>query len=207
VSGGLPLVLGALAALAIVLLRWTSADYDALGRLSDGASAASSGLWAMHGALVALSAIGAVWPIGIAWPAALAVGLPFATGGAVLAFTGVLAMGSREQFFGRSNLRLVTHGPYASVRHPQALGWGLVLLGAALAGRSGLALALVLAYAVVVTLQLRIEERHLAQTYGSLHHAYRQRVPAIPRRPRAPAATAEEPPPTTLPPGPSARAG
>jgi protein-S-isoprenylcysteine O-methyltransferase Ste14 len=183
-SGGLPLVLGALMVLAIVLLRWTSADYDELGRLSDGAIAASTGLWAMHASLVVLSAIAGVWPIAVPWPAALAVGVPLAGVGALLGLGGLLAMHSREQFFGRSNLRLVTHGPYGVTRHPQALGWGLALLGAALAGRSGLALALVLAYAVIVALQLRVEERHLAQIYGDVHRGYRLRTPAVLRRRR-----------------------
>jgi protein-S-isoprenylcysteine O-methyltransferase Ste14 len=206
VSGGLPLVLGALAVLAVVLLRWTSADYDALGRLSDGAIAASFGLWVMHGLLVALSAIAAVWPIDVPRPAALAVGLLLAGAGALLAGGGLRAMGSRDQVLGRSHVRLVTHGPFRLSRHPQALGWGLVLLGAALAGRSGLALALVLAYALLVTMQLRVEERHLAQTYGDLHRAYRERTPAILGRRRT-ATPSPRDPTTTTPPAPPAQAG
>jgi len=79
---------------------------------------------------------------------------------------------------------LVTSGPFRFVRHPLYLGMGFLLLGA-IAGLSstlGAGLALVL-YAAGTTIRVRIEDKHLAETFGPKFVAYRQRVPAFFPRP------------------------
>jgi protein-S-isoprenylcysteine O-methyltransferase Ste14 len=66
----------------------------------------------------------------------------------------------------------VKSGPYRFTRNPQVVGWGLALLGAALAGRSARALLLVAAFFLVHWSYLATEERHLERTFGE---EYRRR--------------------------------
>ena len=53
---------------------------------------------------------------------------------------------SLRRSWGMETDRLITTGPYAYSRNPQLLAWALVLLGAAIAGRSSAALALTAIY-------------------------------------------------------------
>jgi protein-S-isoprenylcysteine O-methyltransferase Ste14 len=84
---------------------------------------------------------------------------------------------------------LVTHGPYAWVRHPAYLGslmWSFappLLMGSAL----GLVAAVALYYPAM-RYRVMVEERLLADRFGESWAAYRARVPAlIPTRPPRPA--------------------
>jgi protein-S-isoprenylcysteine O-methyltransferase Ste14 len=86
-------------------------------------------------------------------------------------------------FQGLVSTRLVTGGPYARVRHPEDLGWGLMLLGVAIAGRSVIALALVGVFAVFVDRLWRADERALARRFGAAFDAWRAVTPRLPRRP------------------------
>lgn len=181
---GLPLGLGALAMLALVVLRWTAEEYAAQGRLSDSAAAVAWALSVCHGALTFLAALAGVYEIAVARWLALAFGISVLGLGAALLVAGVREMGSLDAITGRRTARLTTTGPYRYGRHPQNLGWGLMLLGAAVAGRSGLALILVAAYAVLTWLQVRIEERHLSRTYGEDHARYRAATSRLLGRPR-----------------------
>jgi protein-S-isoprenylcysteine O-methyltransferase Ste14 len=80
---------------------------------------------------------------------------------------------------------LVTHGPYACVRHPAYLGslmWAIVpplVLGSGL----GLVAALALYYPAM-RYRVAVEEALLAERFGDRWNAYRQQVPALIPRPR-----------------------
>jgi protein-S-isoprenylcysteine O-methyltransferase Ste14 len=80
-----------------------------------------------------------------------------------------------------SGHRLVTHGPFAYVRHPMYLGGQLAEIGALLVFRNWTAL-LVALNAPTLFLRARREEEALAAEFGEEWKAYRQRVPAwLPR--------------------------
>jgi len=73
---------------------------------------------------------------------------------------------------------LTTAGPYAYTRNPLYFGSSVLALGAALAMRSWLAAAVILAYfAVVYTFVMRREEMELRGKHGATFVAYAAAVP------------------------------
>ncbi len=80
--------------------------------------------------------------------------------------------------------RLVTHGPFAHVRHPMYLGALLAGLGALLLHRVWTMVFLVAHFPILV-LRARREEEALAAQFGAEWEAYCRRVPGwVPRWPR-----------------------
>ncbi len=71
----------------------------------------------------------------------------------------------------------MTDGVYRYSRNPQNVGWGLVLLGVSLAGRSGAALLLTAVFFVVFRSYIPVEERHLERTFGEEYRRYRDATP------------------------------
>ena len=68
-------------------------------------------------------------------------------------------------------------GPYRWTRHPLYAGSSIMGAGLAIASRSILVSALVLAYlAITITAAIRTEEAHLTEKFGSEYHAYRQGI-------------------------------
>lgn len=80
--------------------------------------------------------------------------------------------------------QLVKTGPYRYSRNPQIVGWGLALLGGAIAGRSAKALMLVGFFVVVHRLHTPTEERHLERTFGEEYRRYRDAAPRFLGLPR-----------------------
>lgn len=175
----LPVVLLALAGLTMALLRWRADELEQQGRLSGTAAAASTALLVLHAFTVMIAAGGEVWPIGVPLPVAVALAVVAGGVGLVLLAGAVRQMRSPAQISGREPGELVTGGVYARSRHPQYLGWGLVLLALALGGRSGLALALVAAYALGAWRFAAGEEQHLARAFGDRWARYRAATPAL----------------------------
>ena len=87
-----------------------------------------------------------------AWLLPLPRGLAYPLGGVLLVVGLVGYDAARREFqslrrnWGMKTDRLIMTGPYAYSRNPQLIGWALVLLGAAITGRSGAALALTAIY-------------------------------------------------------------
>ena len=141
------------------------------------------GAWAAY-SIHAVASLGTawfhVWVLPIPQSAALLVGAPLAILGGLTYAAGARAFGSLQWATGIGEKRLVSSGIYKLCRHPQYVGWSSVLLGAGIAGRSGLSLLLsallIAAFFVVVPL----EERLLIARLGSAYREYRERTPCVP---------------------------
>ena len=125
-----------------------------------------------------------------AWLFPLPRGLAYPLGGTLLVVGLVAYDVARREFhslrrnWGMRTDRLITTGPYAESRNPQLMTWALVLLGAAIAGRSGAALALTAIYWVGCVFTIRAEEQALERVYGEEYRRYRVAVPRYTRLPR-----------------------
>jgi protein-S-isoprenylcysteine O-methyltransferase Ste14 len=73
--------------------------------------------------------------------------------------------------------RLVTAYPYTISRNPMYVGWALLHLGAGLIAGSGWIIASLPAAVAWVRLDIRREERRLAETLGPEYERYRAAVP------------------------------
>ena len=98
--------------------------------------------YALHSVLLFYSAWRGVWPIPIPTGVGLGIGIPVAVTGLVIYIMAAAEFRSWAWATGQPVL-LIRDGIYRLCRHPQNLGWTLVLLGVGLAGRSALALLLV----------------------------------------------------------------
>ena len=77
--------------------------------------------------------------------------------------------------------RLITHGPFAVVRHPMYLGLMIAALGGLLVYRNW-TLAFLAVNSLFIVIRARREEQALAAEFGAEWEAYCRRVPAwIPR--------------------------
>ena len=75
--------------------------------------------------------------------------------------------------------RVVSTGVYGVVRHPQYLGYCLLVVGFVLTGFNGVSVGCGMAALVGFALQAREEERHLALLQSADWDEYRARVPAF----------------------------
>lgn len=114
---------------------------------------------------------------------ARAVGGVAAALGASVIPAGMLRFPSEAQVNAQGDQELITDGIYRYSRHPQYLGWTLVLTGVAAARRSPRALALAGVYPVAVGIWLPHEEAHLAETFGEAYRNYRRHTPCWLGRP------------------------
>ena len=72
---------------------------------------------------------------------------------------------------------LMTDGPYAFSRNPMLLGVYIYDIGVLIWLMNGWPLAVFAAEVVLLTLQVRSEERRLEADFGEEYKAYKQRVP------------------------------
>lgn len=171
------LVLHIIAVLKAWLLRRIEQDYEARGRLSKLTSMASWTLYLLHAGLTMSAARHPSRPLPVRRKPAVTLGGTCALLGSTLFGASALKFRSFEQVSGLEAGELMTSGPYRFSRNPQIVGWGLALLGASLAGRSGAALLLTATFFFVHRLHAPIEERHLERTFGEQYRRYRANVP------------------------------
>ncbi|CAN5763144.1 hypothetical protein BH23ACT11_BH23ACT11_19840 [soil metagenome] len=110
---------------------------------------------------------------------AAALGVTSAVSGLALCAAGIWEFRSFRKMSALETGQLVKSGPYRYTRDPQVVGWGLALLGAAVAGRSAKALLLVGFFVVVHRLHAPTEEWHLEKTFGDEYRRYRSETPAF----------------------------
>ena len=108
--------------------------------------------------------------------------------GAALTVIGVgFAIGARaylgQNWSGAVTLKaghqLIRSGPYALARHPIYTGVLVAVLGAAVAGGELRGLLAVLMVALAYLRKARIEERYLAQQFGTAYQTYQQEVKTL----------------------------
>lgn len=158
-----------------VFLVWkVQGEYTSKQKL---AQTTAVGVWIwylLHAALTVYAAWRSVWPLTFDSLPAAVVGSLLAIAGLAMAIAGVLELRSLQRMSGRETDRLVTSGIYAWSRNPQNVGWFLVLVGAAVTGRSGGALLLAALFALTLHVYIvYVEEPYLAQVYGAAYGRYR----------------------------------
>lgn len=169
--------LAGLSALAAWVLQRVEQDYERKGRLSRGSSALVWVLYLMHVGLTVSASMRPSRPLPVDRKTASAFGASVAVSGLALCAAAIREFRSFRQMSALETGQLVKTGPYRYTRNPQVVGWGLALLGAALAGRSVKALILVGFFVVVHRLHAPTEERHLERTFGEENRRYRTEVP------------------------------
>lgn len=168
--------------LAALVLRWATDDLAGPGTLSAKSLAVAWLLYVFHADTVTGAAWAGALAVDVPRVAALAIGAALAASGLGVFIAATLALVRHGDFAGLRTRRLVTVGPYSLSRHPQNVGWGILLLGIAIAGRSLVALALVALFTVFV-------ERTPAWRSASLRATsapHTTRTARAPRRPLAP---------------------
>ena len=81
--------------------------------------------------------------------------------------------------------RLVVDGIYARCRHPQVLGWSLLLVGISIAAASAASLFFALLFVAASAVWLPIEEAALEARFGDAFARYRSVTPLLVPRLRA----------------------
>ncbi len=137
-------------------------------------------IWAIYLSFTALTVCIAwlgVWAMPLPQPAAAIAGAAALVFGVALVAGGMRAFRSVARISGRDHAKLIRQGAYRWTRNPQNVGWGAALVGAALLGRSGLALAFAAVFLLVFRLYLPAEERHMEKCYGEAWRRYRDATP------------------------------
>lgn len=134
-------------------------------------------LYAAHAVLVMFVAAKSVWALSLPQLLAGGVGVALIAFGILLYGAGAAVMRSLARMSGRRADRLITSGAYRFIRHPQLVGWALVLLGVAVWGRSLLALLLVVLYLIGLSLLVPTEESKLEQVFGQEYRDYKRQTP------------------------------
>ena len=134
-------------------------------------------LWAIAVTLVAIDAVGISTRLEVTQPGAAGLGMMLTLLGTVLALWSIAALRSSFSFLPQAR-QLVTHGPYALVRHPIYLA-GLLIMAGEIIPRWSLESAILSAVFVGAQLiRLRMEEGLLANTFEA-YAAYRANTPAL----------------------------
>lgn len=166
-----------LSALAVWVLQRVEQDYKQKERLSRGSSALVWALYLAHAGLTFSASLRPPRPLPVSRKAATVLGASTAISGMGLSTAAIREFRSFKQMSALKTGRLVKTGPYRYSRNPQVVGWGLALLGIALAGRSAKALMLIGFYVLIHRLHAPTEERHLERTFDEEYRRYRTETP------------------------------
>lgn len=174
---------------AALLLFWAEQDYERQGTLTWRSAIAAWLLYLFHADTVATAAFSDIGRLGLPDGPFLVLGVTIGVVGFSLFVGAIVALVRRGGFDGLTATNLVTDGVFRFSRHPQNLGWALILLGFAVGSQSVFALLLVGLFGVFAHRYAQLEERHLAERFGAAYADYSRAVPAYVRLPaHAPAA-------------------
>lgn len=172
--------------LAALLVHSAQVDYERNGALSTRSAVSSWLLYFFLADSVAIAAYVEALAVDVPGTIAGVVGAVIATGGFVIFALATWTLARGGAFAGSRTQRLVTGGVYGISRHPQNLGWGVMLLGVAIAGRSLLALVLVLVFVDFLERYATVEECDLAGRFGERYTRYEERTRRLLGRRAAP---------------------
>jgi protein-S-isoprenylcysteine O-methyltransferase Ste14 len=167
--------------LTVLGLWWTRRDYRRLGRLSVPAFVALLVMFfvphlALHAGIdYRMPSTGARW-----------VGLGIGALGLGLCVRGIAVFRSVRKVFCFDHGTLTATGPYRWSRNPQYVGWGLFIVGFAIAGWTRACIIPLVLYAIIVHVMVRVEEEHLTRVFGAAYEEFRRRVPRYVGGVRAP---------------------
>lgn len=98
--------------------------------------------------------------------------------GSLISIAGVIEFRSFKIMSGLTADKMVTTGIYRWSRNPQNVGWGLVLIGIALTGRSGVALMLAFVFWFFIHFYIvNVEEEFLKKSFGNSYENYYATTP------------------------------
>jgi protein-S-isoprenylcysteine O-methyltransferase Ste14 len=130
-------------------------------------------LWSLLCALVDPGRLG-IWPLGPGWQA---IGWLLFLGGLVLSLVAQAQMGASWRVgIDDRPTQLVTRGLFALCRNPIFLGMFLTFAGVVLLTPSPWTLTGSVLAVILVSLQVRLEERNLARIHGQAYATYAARV-------------------------------
>jgi protein-S-isoprenylcysteine O-methyltransferase Ste14 len=177
----------ALAFLGVVDVYMVYRDFRADGRLSITTTVLVWTLYLLHAGLTVYAAWYGMVALPLPTVAAIFGGTFVLVVGFVIVAAGVREFRSVSRMSGRDEDELVTTGVYRWSRNPQNVGWLLSLAGVGVIGRSGLALALVALFALLLHGYIvAVEEPHLTRVFGADYRGYRAWTPRYLGRPREP---------------------
>lgn len=158
-------------------LRKARRDLKAKRKLSAQTSVGAWASYTLFTVLMGLAAWQSAWMLPIGETASIAVGAAFVVFGLGVYAAGIIEFRSLKRVSGLKSDKLVTSGVYRFSRNPQMVGWGLVLFGIAMFGRSGVCLVLVAFYWLTFHIYSDTEEEYLEQDFGEEWLKYRATTP------------------------------
>lgn len=170
------LVSGMVLLLFLAVARGVADDVSRYGHLSEATANVTAAVFLLDAMIVFVAAAGHVVPLDLSSTLALVVGLPLLVVGLGMAGAACRALGSRARLLGISIDTVVTTNAFGISRHPFYLGWSLALFGAAISGRSTVALVLAVVTAMALGLVAWREERVLTGQMREAYGSYRQRT-------------------------------
>lgn len=139
-------------------------------------------VWVVYVVIAAVAiaaAITGTWDLGIERAVALPAGLALAAAGLALVAWGLVSMASLRRMSGMMPDELIIEGAFRYSRNPQNVGLVATMLGAGIAGSSGLTLAIAIAFSVVLRIYLVYEEHHLERLFGDRYVRYKARTSRV----------------------------
>jgi len=124
------------------------------------------------------AALHSFWHIPIGTPVANISGAILCIIGSGICLAGLIAFRSFKRMSGIKTYDVIATGIYQWSRNPQNLGWGVVLMGIALLGRSALAYLMAILFFLIIHIYLvKIEEPYLESVFGEKYREYRSKTP------------------------------
>ena len=122
-------------------------------------------LYTVHSVLSFWAAWDSIWLLPLNKGVCLTAGLVIAILGFFLFSCGIIQFRSIRRMSGTKTDKLITAGVYRWSRNPQNVGWGILLVGAAMIGRSGLTLLLAAIFWIAFRAYLVLEEKNLGKIF------------------------------------------